>query len=157
MVHCLVGMSSRDLQKNGALNTLRARQVVTVKWKGRKCCKDNKKHEEENSDAYLALLELWNIPSEKMKTSPSQRLFGQRTRTLLPSAKTFLRPHTWTEVKEKLIRRKQAQQGYYNRGTVELDTLRSGQASSTKLLQQMNSRARQSKVGTDIKIQSTRI
>jgi hypothetical protein len=87
-----------------------------------------KKCAEDHSDVYLALLELRNIPSEQMKDSPAQRLFSRRTRTLLPSAKKLLQPQTCTDVKTKLIQKKAKQQQYYNRHTVELEELRSGDA-----------------------------
>ena len=45
---------------------------------------------------YLALLELRNVPTEKMEYSTVQRLFGRRTRTKLPIAKRFLKPETCT-------------------------------------------------------------
>ncbi|KAK7095117.1 hypothetical protein V1264_002767 [Littorina saxatilis] len=103
-------------QSNGkAENT-----VKTVKDLMKKCAEDQ-------SDAYLALLELRNIPSEKMQTSPSQRLFGRRTRTLLPTAKTLLKPKTCTGVKQKLEQKKFTQQQYYNRSSTELSDLKPGQ------------------------------
>ena len=41
-------------------------------------------------DPYLAILDLRNTPSASIGTSPVQRLFGRRTRTLLPTAGTLL-------------------------------------------------------------------
>ncbi|KAK7090822.1 hypothetical protein V1264_010573 [Littorina saxatilis] len=86
-----------------------------------------RKTSETKTDPYLALLELRNIPSEKMKTSPSQRLFGRRTRTAVPSAKSLLKPETCRDVRNKLMEKKEKQTSYYNRGAVELETLKPGQ------------------------------
>ncbi len=85
-----------------------------------------KKSEEGKTDPYLALLELRNIPSEKMKSSPVQRLFGRRTRTMLPIKKRLLEPEISTNVKEKLSEKKSVQISFYNRGTHELPPLSKG-------------------------------
>ena len=45
-----------------------------------------------NSDFQLALLDWRNTPTEGMKSSPAQRMFGRRTRTLLPTSKELLEP-----------------------------------------------------------------
>ena len=41
---------------------------------------------EAGSDPYLGLLDFRNTPTEGLGTSPAQRLFGRRTKTLLPTA-----------------------------------------------------------------------
>ena len=38
---------------------------------------------------YLALLDWRNTPSEGMETSPAQRFFGRRCRTLLPTVESY--------------------------------------------------------------------
>ena len=43
-------------------------------------------------DPYLGLLNIRNTPSEGMATSPAQRLFGRRTKTLLPTTHNQLKP-----------------------------------------------------------------
>ena len=43
-------------------------------------------------DPYLGLLNIRNTPSEGMTTSPAQRLFGIRTKTLLPTIHNQLKP-----------------------------------------------------------------
>ena len=37
-----------------------------------------KKASEAKGDPYLALLDLWNIPTEMFDTSPAQKLLGKR-------------------------------------------------------------------------------
>ena len=86
-----------------------------------------KKAQEANTDAYLALLELRNVPSESMATSPCQRLFSRRTRTRIPMAHSLLKPKTCREVPSKLVKRKEKQAKYYNQGSHDLETLQPGQ------------------------------
>lgn len=51
-----------------------------------------------NSDFHLALLDWWNTPTESMKSSLAQRMFGRRTRTLLSTSKKLLKPQLVTDV-----------------------------------------------------------
>ena len=92
-----------------------------------------KKTVESKSDPHLALLELRNTPSEIMNTSPVQRLFSRRTKTRVPITKILLKPKTCKNVTENLIKRKEKQAGYYNRGAAELSTLKPGQTVRVKL------------------------
>ncbi|PFX33017.1 Uncharacterized protein K02A2.6 [Stylophora pistillata] len=46
-----------------------------------------------NSDFQLVLLDWRNTPTEGMKSSPAQRMFSRRTRTLPPTSKKLLKPH----------------------------------------------------------------
>ena len=85
------------------------------------------KSKDAKTDPYLALLELRNVPTEKMEYSPVQRLFGRRTRTKLPIAKRLLKPETCTRVVEKLLEKKARQAFYYDRGAKELKPLERGQ------------------------------
>ncbi|XP_022793604.1 uncharacterized protein K02A2.6-like [Stylophora pistillata] len=66
------------------------------------------------SDIYLVLLEWRNTPSEGLQSSPAQRMFGRRTRTLIPTTSQLLKPKIVEEVPDKLFRRKQLQAKYYN-------------------------------------------
>jgi len=59
--------------------------VKTAKKILRKCQADRQ-------DPHLGLLNLRNTPNEGLTTSPSQRLFGRRTRTLLPTMDKSLQP-----------------------------------------------------------------
>ena len=78
------------------------------------------------SDPYLALLDWRNTPSEVLGTSPVQRLFGRRTKTLLPTSSRLLSPQAVKDVQKDLYSRKAKQAFYYNRGTKELDPLQAG-------------------------------
>ena len=87
-----------------------------------------KKSKQAETDFYLALLEWGNTPTEVVGCSPVQRLCGRRTRTLLPTATSLLKPTTTPGVREKLHKKKERQTYYYNRGTRELSLLRKGDA-----------------------------
>lgn len=78
------------------------------------------------SDPHLALLDWRNTPSEELKTSPVQRLFGRRTKTLLPTSAELLKPKTPKDVYCKLKLQKAKQAQYYDRGTKELENLLPG-------------------------------
>ena len=51
-----------------------------------------KKANEDNTDPWLAILDHRNTPTEGMNSSPAQRLLSRRTRTLLPTSETLLKP-----------------------------------------------------------------
>lgn len=72
---------------------------------------------EDNSDPFLALLEFRNTPSEQLKLSPTQILFGRRTRTLLPTADVLLKTHNSDAASVSLKRAKEKQAFYYDRGS----------------------------------------
>ena len=55
-----------------------------------------KKSASTSSDFHLALLDWRNTQTEGMKSSPAQRMFGRRTRTLLPTSKKLLKPQLVT-------------------------------------------------------------
>ena len=57
-----------------------------------------------------------------------QRLCGRRTRTLLPTSTSLLKPTTTPGVREKLLKKKERHAYYYNRGARELSPLRKGDA-----------------------------
>ena len=78
------------------------------------------------SDPNLSLLDYRNTPAEGVGSSPSQRLFGRRTRTLLPTSSRLLVPETVQGVPYKLKERKAKQTYYYNRGAKELSKLEPG-------------------------------
>ena len=75
---------------------------------------------EAGTDPYLAFLDFHNTPSEGMDTSPSQRLFGRRTKTLLPTSSRLLRPKAATSALQQLQANKAKQAYYYNRHTKSL-------------------------------------
>ena len=79
-------------------------------------------------DPLLALLVWHNTPTEGMNASPTQLLYGRRTRTRLPVAKRLLEPQVITKVPEKIEMRKQKQKYYYDQDSHELPKLRVGDA-----------------------------
>ena len=87
-----------------------------------------KKSKQAGTDFYLALLDWRNTPTEGVGSSPVQRLCGRRTRTLLPTATSLLKPTTLADVRDKLLKKKERQTYYYNRGTQELPPLHKGDA-----------------------------
>lgn len=66
----------------------------------------------------MALLDWRNTPGDIVKSSPSQILYGRRTRTLLPLTSKMLEPSAIpTFVARKDIqKRKEKERQYYNRG-----------------------------------------
>lgn len=59
-----------------------------------------KKSKAARSDICLALLEWRNTPSEGLVSSPAQRMFGRRTRTLIPTTSQLLKPKIVEDVPE---------------------------------------------------------
>ena len=51
-----------------------------------------RKSQSSGEDPYIALLNLRNTPTEGLNTSPTQRLFGRRTKSMMPTAEAKLRP-----------------------------------------------------------------
>uniref|UniRef100_A0AAQ4QHW3 Integrase catalytic domain-containing protein n=1 Tax=Gasterosteus aculeatus aculeatus TaxID=481459 RepID=A0AAQ4QHW3_GASAC len=76
-------------------------------------------------DPYLAILDHRNTPSQGLDSSPAQRLLSRRTKTLLPTKATLLRPEV-IQVSQKLKNRQQRQGTYYNKSARDLDTLATG-------------------------------
>ena len=77
-------------------------------------------------DPYLALLAWRNTPSETLSTSPVQRLFSRRTKTLLPTSNQLLKPKIPEDVNQKMKLQKAKQSMHYNRGAKEFEELRPG-------------------------------
>jgi len=85
------------------------------------------KAKEDETDPYLALLDWRNTPTEGINRSPTQRMFGRRTKTLLPTSNKLLQPHApLHNEQEKLLIRQGKQQAYYNRGARELQDMNTG-------------------------------
>ncbi len=81
------------------------------------------------TDPLLALLELRNVPSEGIGSSPAQRLHGRRTRTRLPVSTRLLEPRgkdALSTEKERLKERKQRQAQRYDRHAKDLPILKEG-------------------------------
>lgn len=84
-----------------------------------------KKAADAGNDPYLALLEFRNTPSESTGTSPSEKMFGRRQRTLLPRVS---HPRQALDTRSMLLKTKERQKRYYDRGSKPLPPLRSGDA-----------------------------
>ena len=92
-----------------------------------KICKNLlKKSQLANSDVHLALLNHRNTPTEPTNTSPAQRLYGRRTRTLLPVSANLLKPETPQQVPAKLKVAQQNQAEHYNKRARTLGPLKIG-------------------------------
>ena len=79
-------------------------------------------------DIHLALLDHRNTPTQGMSTSPAQRLMSRRTRTLLPTTGTLLKPQAPNpEEQQRLLhKRQETQASYYNRTPRDLPKLQIG-------------------------------
>ena len=84
------------------------------------------KASETNTDAFLALLEFRNTPSEQLGRSPAQLMFNRRTRTLLPIANQLLNTPSAAAASVALAKAKERQAVYYNRGAKERPPLSVG-------------------------------
>ena len=51
-----------------------------------------RKSHSSGEDPYIALLNLRNTPTEGLNTSPAQRLFGRRTKSMIPTSEARMRP-----------------------------------------------------------------
>ena len=85
------------------------------------------KAKEDNRDPQLALLEWRNTPTEGFNSSPAQRFFGRRTRSLLPTTEKALKPKIVDGVPEIQIKKLEKQAKYYNRTSKSLKNLKPGE------------------------------
>lgn len=76
-----------------------------------------------NTDPYLGLLAYRNTPTQHLNSSPAQRLFSRRTKTLLPTTHTLLTPRVESGVTIKQAQSKAKQSFYYNRSAHTLPVL----------------------------------
>lgn len=78
-----------------------------------------------SKDTHLALLDYRNTPSQGTSTSLAQRLMSRRTKTLLPTTETLLKPQVPDlEEMQRLLRQRQLKQAqYYNRTAKDLPKL----------------------------------
>ena len=79
-------------------------------------------------DQYLALLNIRNVPTQGVDSSPAQRLMGRRTRTPLPTTQSLLEPRNPANPHEsEQLRLNQMRQAkYYNRSAHDLPVLKAG-------------------------------
>ena len=68
-------------------------------------------------DPFLAFLNMRNTPTEDTTTSPVQRLIGRRTKTLLPTTATALKPSRINPEREELEKKKFKTSQKFSRGT----------------------------------------
>ena len=69
-----------------------------------------KKAKKDKADAYLALLAYRNTRTQGLDTSPAQRLISRRTKTLLPTTASLLRPQITEDLHQKLLFNKNVRQ-----------------------------------------------
>ena len=86
-----------------------------------------KKAERDGKDPWLAPLDYRNTPTEGINASPAKRLMSCRTRTLLPTASSLLRPEVCTQSTEKLEWKGQKAKFYHDRHAKQLPELEIGQ------------------------------
>ena len=79
------------------------------------------------TDPWLAVLDHRNTPTEGIGSSPVQRLMSKRTKTLLPTRASLLKPKTVENAKEKLHAARRKQALHYNMRAKDLPPLTSGQ------------------------------
>ena len=84
-----------------------------------------KKAAKAKSDIHLALLDHRNTPTQGMLASPAQILMNRRTRTLLPTAASLLKPTTTYNPELKRMS-KEKQKAYYDRTARDLIPLQEG-------------------------------
>ena len=92
-----------------------------------------KKAQLAQNDVYLALLDHRNTPTEQTYSSPAQRLFGRRTRTLLPVSPKLLKPEIQTNVMTKLATARAQQASHYNKVSQTLPEIQPGEVVRLKL------------------------
>lgn len=115
--------SPRYPQSNGKAENA----VQTVKRLFTKC-------KASGQSEYLALLDWRNTPTEGVGTSPAQRLFGRRCKTLLPVSGTLLQPRHSTEGETRaMMGMKRRQQHFYDKHTKPLQPIEPGQTVRMKL------------------------
>ena len=102
-------------QSNGKAES----SVKIIKRLMDKCAADRK-------DPFLALLDLRNTPNQDIGYSPVQRIFGRRTKTLLPVSENLLAPRYADKVQERLHQQKSREMYYYDGGVKELPMLKEG-------------------------------
>ena len=86
-----------------------------------------KKAERDGEDPWLALLDHRNTPTEGLGTSPAQRLMSRRTRTLIPTAASVLRPEIIPDSTEQLEWKRREAKFYHDRIAKQLPELEIGQ------------------------------
>ena len=76
---------------------------------------------------WLALLEYRNTLVQTIGSSPAQRLMSRRTKSLMPTAATLLRPQVVEGVEKKIELKRQKAKSCYDRSAHPLPQLEVGQ------------------------------
>jgi hypothetical protein len=79
-----------------------------------------------NSDFYVALLDFRNTPQADIGLSPSQRMFGRKTRSIIPAVQKQHEPQPLSDVQGKINRSRAKQKKLFDRGSRQLDELQVG-------------------------------
>ena len=88
-----------------------------------------KKAKASKKDASLALLALRNTPIEGLGVSPAQLLMGRRTRTLIPTNPSLLKPAPVTsDIQARLAEKQRKQKAYYDRNAKPLPEITPGES-----------------------------
>ncbi len=86
-----------------------------------------KKSKKAGDDQYLALLNIRNTPTQGMDTSPVQRLLGRRTKTLIPTSASLLKPEADRAKETAQLKEAQRRQAhYYNKSARDMPSLAEG-------------------------------
>ena len=93
-----------------------------------------RKAQDSNADIQLSLLDQRNTPKQGMNTSSAQTFLNRRTKTLLPTKDTLLRPEVprVKEQREKIKKKQKDQARYYNRKAKDLPKLMKGDVAQIK-------------------------
>ncbi|PIK42673.1 hypothetical protein BSL78_20470 [Apostichopus japonicus] len=91
-----------------------------------------KKTSESKGDFYLNLLNWRNTPTEGLNSSPAQRLYSRRTKTLIPTVNSLLKPKVPNNVKSNKQSESKTSK-IYNRGVKELRKLNKGETVRVKI------------------------
>ena len=82
-----------------------------------------------HTDPFVAMLEIRNTPTQGAGSSPAQRILNRRTKTMLPTTHTLLRPRgeLHQDYDRLKLKHSQTMQAYhYNRGAKDLHVLEKG-------------------------------
>jgi len=91
-----------------------------------------------NTDFYLALLDFRNTPQAEIGLSPSQRMYGRKTRTIIPAVKKQYEPQPLPDVQKKILRSRENQKRHFDVGSKELPELRVGDTIRMRLPSEKN-------------------
>lgn len=87
------------------------------------------KSKRDGTDVFLDLLNLRNVPRDRILGSPAESLMSRQTRTTLPTDKKLLVPSTKHHVKvtKRLVHKRYQQKVYYDKTSKPLRPLLKGE------------------------------